>query len=111
MGRTESARKLHTLTHIQPPMLSTSYTTVVCITINEPTLTHHWASLLCVCSVTSVVFDSKSGKNTGVGCYALLQGIFPTQESNLSLTSPALAWGFFATSAIWEAWASLVAQW
>ena len=23
------------------------------------------------------------GKNTGVGCHALLQGIFPTQESNL----------------------------
>ena len=22
------------------------------------------------------------GKNTGVGCYALLQGIFPTQGSN-----------------------------
>ena len=26
-----------------------------------------------------------SGKNTGVGCYFLLQGIFPTQESNLGL--------------------------
>ena len=25
------------------------------------------------------------GKNTGVGCYALLQGIFPTQGSNLGL--------------------------
>ena len=25
------------------------------------------------------------GKNTGVGCYALLQGIFPTQESNMHL--------------------------
>ena len=25
------------------------------------------------------------GKNTGVGCHFLLQGIFPTQESNLSL--------------------------
>ena len=24
-------------------------------------------------------------KNTGVGCHALLQGIFPTQESNLRL--------------------------
>ena len=23
------------------------------------------------------------GKNTGVGCYFLLQGIFPTQESNM----------------------------
>ena len=26
-----------------------------------------------------------SGKNTGVGCHALLQGIFPTQGSNLCL--------------------------
>ena len=25
------------------------------------------------------------GKNTGVGCHALLQGIFPTQGSNLRL--------------------------
>ena len=25
------------------------------------------------------------GKNIGVGCYALLQGIFPTQGSNLCL--------------------------
>ena len=27
------------------------------------------------------------GKNTGVGCHLLLQGIFPTQGSNLSLSS------------------------
>ena len=32
------------------------------------------------------------GKNTGVGCHFLLQGIFPTQGSN---PSPALAGGFF----------------
>ena len=25
------------------------------------------------------------GKNTGVGCHSFLQGIFPTQESNLNL--------------------------
>ena len=31
------------------------------------------------------------GKHTGVGCHFLLQGIFPTQGSNL----PALAGGFF----------------
>ena len=36
------------------------------------------------------------GKNTGVGCHALLQGIFPTQGlSPHSLLSPALASGFF----------------
>ena len=50
------------------------------------------------CSVTSVVSSSllphglwparlfrpwdSPGKNTGVGCHALLQGIFPTQGSN-----------------------------
>ena len=33
--------------------------------------------LLCPCN--------SLGKNPGVGCYALLQGIFPTQKSNLCL--------------------------
>ena len=28
---------------------------------------------------------SSPGKNTGVGCHFLLQGIFPTQRSNLGL--------------------------
>ena len=37
------------------------------------------------------------------GCHALLQGIFPTQGSNSSLMSPALAGGFFTTSTPWEA--------
>ena len=31
----------------------------------------------------SSVHEDSPGKNTGVGCHALLQGIFPTQESNL----------------------------
>ena len=35
------------------------------------------------------------GKKTGVGCHALLPGIFPTQ---VSLMSPALARGFFTNS-------------
>ena len=43
------------------------------------------------------------GKNTGVGCHSLFQGIFPTQGLNLSLLSPALAGGFFTTSATYEA--------
>ena len=33
----------------------------------------------------------------------LLQEIFPTQGTNLYLTSPALAGWFFTTSATWEA--------
>ena len=64
------------------------------------------------CQVTSDVFDSlrphglwpakllcpwdSSGKNTGVGCYTLLQGIFPTQGWNPGLLH-LLQWqvGFF----------------
>ena len=38
-------------------------------------------------------WDSPS-KNTGVGCYAPLQGIFPTQGSNLSLLHPPLHSGW-----------------
>ena len=41
-------------------------------------------------------------KNTRVGCYTLLQGIFPTQGLNPYLMSIALAGGFFTTSATWE---------
>ena len=43
------------------------------------------------------------GKNTGVGCQALLQEICPTQGSKPpSLISPALANRFFTPSATWE---------
>ena len=38
--------------------------------------------------------------DTGMGSYAILQGIFPTQGS---LLSPALVGGFFTASATWEA--------
>ena len=40
------------------------------------------------------------GKNTGVGCHSLLQGIFLSQGLN-PLMSPALAGGLFTTSATW----------
>ena len=33
----------------------------------------------------SSVHGDSPGKNTGVGCHALLQGIFPTQGSNPGL--------------------------
>ena len=41
---------------------------------------------LMVCSPTGLLcpWDSP-GKNTGVGCHSLLQGIFLIQESNLGL--------------------------
>ena len=38
-----------------------------------------------------------SGKNTGVGCHAFFQGIFPTQR--IKPAAPALAGGFFTTGA------------
>ena len=41
------------------------------------------------------------GKNTGVGCHALLQGIFPIQGLKLRLLA-ALTGGFFTTSATWD---------
>ena len=40
------------------------------------------------------------GKNTGVGCHFLLQGIVPTQGSKLHLESLALT--FYITIATWE---------
>ena len=43
------------------------------------------------------------GKNTGVICHALLQGIPPPRDGPTSLTSPALVGGFFITSVAWEA--------
>ena len=52
----------------------------------------------------SSVHGDSPGKNTGVGCHALLQGIFLTQGLNSTfLASPALAGGFFTTNATWEA--------
>ena len=51
----------------------------------------------------AIPWDSP-GKDTRVGCCALLQWIFPNQGSNLHLLHlPALAGGFFTTSATWEA--------
>ena len=43
------------------------------------------------------------GKNTGVGCQALLQWIFTTQGLNPCLKSIALASRFFNISTTWEA--------
>ena len=37
------------------------------------------------CNPRGCIVPGSSGKNTGVGCHSLLQGIFPTQGSNLGL--------------------------
>ena len=49
----------------------------------------------------SSVHGDSPGKNTGVGCHFLFQGVFLTQRSKdpASLMSSELASGFFATSA------------
>ena len=77
-------------------------------------------TILCAVLSRSVVSDSMQllklrptrilcpwdspGKNTGVGCYALLQGDLPNPGIKpTSLVSPTLAGGFFATHATWEA--------
>ena len=53
---------------------------------------------------SSSVHGDSLGKNIDVGCHDLLQGIFLTQGSNLSLLqSPALAGRFFTTNATSEA--------
>ena len=51
------------------------------------------------CSLSgSSVHGIFSGKNTGVDCHFLLQGIFPTQGSNLSLLQVScIAGRFFPT--------------
>ena len=48
------------------------------------------------------------GKNTGMECHFLLQGIFLTQGLNLSLGSPALTGRFFTTSTIKLRWAERI---
>ena len=52
---------------------------MLCCGESCPTL---WDPMYCSLPGSSVHGDSP-GKNTGVGCHALLQGIFPTQGWNL----------------------------
>ena len=75
---------------------------------------------MCACEIISVMSDSlqpyglsptrllclwdSPGKNNGVRCHALLQGIFLTQGLNPCLfMSTALSGRFFTTSTSWEA--------
>ena len=48
------------------------------------------------------VYSLLSHNAAGVGCHALLYGIFPTQGLNPHVLSSVLADGFFTTSATWE---------
>ena len=68
--------------------------TQMCVTLCDP--------MDCSLPGSSVHRDSL-GRNTGVGCHAFFQGIFPTQGLNQGLLSPASADGFFTSGATWEA--------
>ena len=69
----------------RPPLLSCHYSNIFCAVCAQPCLT------LCDpmdCSpLGSLVHGDSPGKNTGVGCHALLQGIFPTQVSCIKADS------------------------
>ena len=83
------------------PVISITLSTKVYICLCTVIVAYCFPFLLCVhaCLVTSVLSDSATlwtvarqaplsispGKNTGVGCHALLQGIFLTQGSNRNL--------------------------
>ena len=55
---------------------------------------------------------NSSGKNIGGACYFLLQGNLPNPGSEpVSLVSPALAGGFFITTAIWEVIFKFIGLW
>ena len=70
----------------------------MCVWINSLqlclTLCHPMDRLLCPWNFP--------GKNTGMGCYAFLQRIFPTQELSQVPLSPVLAGGLFTTRTTWE---------
>ena len=67
---------------LSSPMCSSTCSLLLCLVAQScPTLCHPMD-----CSPPgSSVHGGSPGKNTGVGCYALFQGIFPTQGSNPGL--------------------------
>ena len=67
---THTERKTHTHTHVHARSLE------LCLTL--------WDLIDCSLPDSSVHGDSP-GKNTGVGCHALLQGIFPTHTETENL--------------------------
>ena len=79
--------------------LSWGETMCILVTQSCPTLCN---PVDCSPSGSSVHKDSP-GKNTGVGCHALLQGIYPTQGSDPRLLVSCIAGGLFTTSTTWEA--------
>ena len=57
-----------------------------CVCVCAQSLNHVWLWNPMDCSLPdSSLHGDSPGKNTGVGCHALLQGIFPTEGSNPGL--------------------------
>ena len=63
--------------------------------LSQSVMSHSLWPMDCSLPGSSVHWDSP-GKNTGVGCHTLLQGIFPTQGSNPSL--PHCRWILYCQS-------------
>ena len=65
------------ITNHSPTTLMRAYCHFSCVRL--------FATLWTVAHQAPLCPRDSPGKNTGVGCHALLQGIFPTQELKLSL--------------------------
>ena len=63
----------------------------------------HFSHVQVFGNLKTVAHQYSPGKNTGMGCHTLLQGIFLTQGSNSSLISPTLVGRLFTPGATWEA--------
>ena len=94
----------HTSLHLIPSQCwpRDQWCTVLCFTAQLwLTVSNHMAGDALGCSPPgSSVHEDSPGKNTGVGCHALLQGIFPTQGST---QVSCIAGQFFTIWAIREA--------
>ena len=83
---------IFTLTPVLPGASETQWSQTTCLILwkwNEmkwKVLSHVWLCRPCGLSPARLLCPWNSpGKSTRVGCHALFQGIFPTQESNLCL--------------------------
>ena len=59
--------------------------TITVVRARVQSRTMDWSSLVTLGTVACQAPWDSPGKNIGVGCHFLLQGIFPTQESNPGL--------------------------
>ena len=69
---------------ISQTCLQYSFFSQTCVVLSHSVMSNSFDPMDCSQQGSSVHGDSP-GKNTGMGCYDLLQGIFPTQGSNPGL--------------------------